>query len=313
MRTLITGGAGCLGASIAERRRAAGDEVLVIDNFATSAREALARDGNGLEVIAGSVADRALVDAAFDRFRPDRVVHAAASYKDPDDWVGDLAVNAAGAIHVVEAARRTGVRRFVNLQTALCYGRPDATPIPVDAPLRPFTSYGVSKVAGEHYVLMSGLNAVSLRIANVTGPRLSIGPIPTFYTRLKAGKGCYCSATVRDFLDLSDFLALLDLALDEGAPQGVFNASTGEGRTVREVYDAIAGVLAIQAPEPASVPPGDDDVPVVVLDPSATERGFGWRAQVSFERSLRDLIAWYDVHGVRAVYSHVRAPQDGVA
>lgn len=308
MRTLVTGGAGCLGASLCERLLAAGDEVLVLDNFATSARETLPPDDGRFSALEGSVADRDTVDAAFARFQPERVVHAAASYKDPDDWTGDLAVNALGTIHVVEAARRVGVRRFVNLQTALCYGRPDRTPIPIDAPLRPFTSYGVSKVAGEHYVLMSGLNAVSLRIANVTGPRLSIGPIPTFYTRLKASKACYCSETVRDFLDLDDFLTLLDIALDESAPRGAFNVSTGEGRSVREVYDAIARALGVSAPDPASMPPGADDVPVVVLDPCATARAFNWRARIPFEESLARLIAWYDVHGVRAIYSHVRPP-----
>lgn len=309
MRTLVTGGAGCLGASIVERLLAAGDAVLVLDNFATSAREALPANRDGFAVVGGSIADKPFVDAAFDTFKPDRVVHAAASYKNPDDWAGDLAVNAVGSAHVVEASRRVGVGRFVNLQTALCYGRPDATPIPVDAPLRPFTSYGVSKVAGELCVLESGLNAVSLRIANVTGPRLSIGPIPTFYTRLKAGKSCYCSETERDFLDLSDFLSLLDLALAEDAPRGVFNVSTGQGRTVRQVYDAVARVLSVAAPEPATVPPGADDVPVVVLDPAATEAAFGWCARVPFEESLTRLIAWYDVHGVREIYSHVRAPQ----
>ncbi len=107
------------------------------------------------------------------------------------------------------------MERLVNFQTALCYGRPDATPIPVTAPTRPFTSYGVSKTAGEHYVLMSGLNAVSLRLGNITGPRLSIGPIPTFYTRLKAGKGCFCSDTTRDFLDMEDFFSFLDLAVKQ--------------------------------------------------------------------------------------------------
>ena len=59
---------------------------------------------------------------------------------------------------------------------------------------------------------------VSLRLANVTGPRLAIGPIPTFYKRLKEGKGCFCSDTIRDFLDMSDFLALMDKVTAPGAP-----------------------------------------------------------------------------------------------
>ena len=57
------------------------------------------------------------------------------------------------------------------------------------------------------------------------------------------------------------------------------------------------------------VPAGDDDVPVVVLDPSETERAFGWRAKVSFEDSIRKMLEWYDLHGVHDVYSHVKKPE----
>ncbi len=306
MRVLITGGAGCLGANIVDHLRDRGHQYLVVDNFATSAREAL--DGaEKLELVEGDVGDRGLVDSLFDRFKPDLVLHSAASYKNPDDWRGDLRANAEGSINVVDAAKRTGVRRLVNFQTALCYGRPDTTPIPITAPMRPFTSYGVSKTAGEHYVLMSGLNAVSLRLGNITGPRLSIGPIPTFYTRLKAGKGCFCSDTVRDFLDMEDFFSFLDLAVAETAPRGVFNVSTGEGHTIKDVFDEVVKYLGIKLDTPVPiVPPGDDDVPSVVLDPSETQRVFGWKAKVSFEESMRRMLAWYDVHGVRAVYAHVK-------
>jgi UDP-glucose 4-epimerase len=306
MRVLITGGAGCLGANIIDHWRGRGHQYLVIDNFATSAREAL--DGaERLELVEGDIGDRNLVDSLFDRFRPDLVVHSAASYKDPEDWRGDLRANAEGSINVVDAAKRSGVKRLVNFQTALCYGRPDVTPIPITAPTRPFTSYGVSKTAGEHYVLMSGINAASLRLGNITGPRLSIGPIPTFYTRLKAGKGCFCSDTVRDFLDIEDFFSLLDLAVIEDAPRGVFNVSTGEGHTIKDVFDEVVKYLGITLETPVPiVPPGDDDVASVVLDPSETGRVFGWKAKVSFEESMRRMLAWYDVHGVRAVYAHVK-------
>lgn len=310
-RILITGGAGSLGANFLDRQasRGAQEPTLVIDNFATSARESLDADSDIFEVASGSVADRELVDELFDRFRPTHVLHAAASYKDPDDYAEDGLTNVMGTKLVVDAALRTGVRRFVNLQTALCYGRPDSVPIPIDAPLRPFTSYGVSKTAGERIVLNSGLNAISLRLANVTGPRLSIGPIPTFYTRLKAGKACFCSDTIRDFLDMEDFLDLLDLALQDDAPRGAFNGSTGVGHSIKDVFDVIAGHLgAVPAEPPPIVPPGADDVHAVVLDSSETMRALGWSPKVDFEQSLKKMLDWYDVNGVRAVYAHLKAP-----
>jgi UDP-glucose 4-epimerase len=308
VRALITGGAGCLGANLVDHLVPAGHDILVIDNFATGHRESLPEMPE-VRIVEGSVADRELIDRCFDEFAPDWVIHSAAAYKDPGDWLEDARTNVLGTIHTIEAAKRHEVKRFVNFQTALGYGRPTQVPIPVDHPLAPFTSYGISKSAGEQYLAMSGLPYVSFRLANVTGPRLAIGPIPTFYKRLKAGQRCFCSDTVRDFLDLSDFLALMDLALVDGAPTGIFNVSTGEGHTIKDVFDTVADYLGIVPDEPVPVvPPGADDVPAVVLDPSRTEEAFRWRAQASFGDSVRWTLQWYDRYGVGAIFSHLAAP-----
>lgn len=309
MRVLITGGAGCLGVNLVDRLVPLGHEILIIDSFATGHRAALP-DLPALTIVEGTIVDRSLVDRCFDDFRPQWVIHSAAAYKDPNDWGEDAATNVLGTIHVVNAARRADVGRFVNFQTALAYGRPRQVPIPIDHPLAPFTSYGISKAAGEQYLALSGLPFVSLRLANVTGPRLSIGPIPTFYKRLKAGQKCFCSDTVRDFLDLSDFLALMDRVLEDDAPTGIFNVSTGEGHTIKEVFDVVADYVGAQLPEPVPVvPPGPDDVPAVVLDPSSAEQAFGWRAKVSFADSVRRTLEWYDRYGVGAIFSHLAPPR----
>ena len=199
--------------------------------------------------------------------------------------------------------------RFVNFQTALCYGQPRQVPIPIDHPLQPFTSYGISKTAGEQYLLMSGLPVVSLRLANIAGPRLAIGPIPTFYKRLRAGQSCFCSDTVRDFMDMEDFFSVMEIVMREEAPTGVFNISTGEGHSIKEVFDVVAKYLQVGLDEPPPVvPPGEDDVPAVVLDPSHTKDVLGWAARVGFAETIRNLLTWYDAHGVNDVYSHLAAP-----
>lgn len=309
MRILITGGAGCLGSNLVERYVPAGHEVLVIDNLATGRRESLPAIA-GLEIVEGSITDADLVERCFSRFEPTHVVHAAASYKDPDDWVEDTRTNVLGAIIVGDAARRHVVRRLVNFQTVLCYGRPRHVPIGIDHPVQPFTSYGISKTAAEQYLMMlAGVSVVSLRLANVTGPRLAIGPIPTFYKRLKAGRSCFCSDTMRDFLDMEDFLAVTDTALADDAPAGVFNVSTGEGHTIKEVFDVVAEHVGaeLDAPVPI-VPPGADDVPAVVLDPSRTEAELGWKSTVGFVETVRRTLSWYDEHGVDAVHSHLAPP-----
>ena len=308
MRVLLTGGAGCLGSNLVERYVPAGHQVLAIDNFATGNREVLP-DVEGLEVVEGSIADATLVDRCFEDFRPTHVIHSAAAYKDPKDWREDTETNITGTINVSKAAERCSVVRFVNFQTALCYGRPRQVPIPVDHPLQLFTSYGISKTAGEQYLLMSGLPVVSLRLANIAGPRLAIGPIPTFYKRLRAGQSCFCSDTVRDFMDMEDFFSVMEIVMREEAPTGVFNISTGEGHSIKEVFDVVADYLKVELDEPPPVvPPGKDDVPAVVLDPSHTKDVLGWEARVGFAETIRNLLAWYDAHGVNDVYSHLAAP-----
>lgn len=311
MKILITGGAGCLGSNLIERLLPQGHEILVVDNFATGRREVVP-DVAGLKVVEGTIADSSLVGKVFAEFQPDYVIHSAAAYKDLTDWTEDTQSNVIGTINVVNAAKAHNVRRFINFQTALCYGRPAVVPIPVDAPTAPFTSYGISKTAGEQYLAMSGLSYVSLRLANVTGPRLSIGPIPTFYTRLKDGKSCFCSDTVRDFLDMSDFFALMDLVLQDDAPTGIYNVSTGEGHTIKDIFDAVVAHLGVTLDEPVKVvPAGEDDVPAVVLDPSETEKAFGWKARVNFADTISNMLKWYDNYGVSAIHSHLADPTKG--
>ena len=204
-----------------------------------------------------------------------------------------------------------GVSRLVNFQTALCYGRPSQVPIPVEHPTAPFTSYGISKLAGEQYLMSTGLPVISLRLANICGPRLAIGPIPTFYKRLKAGQSCFCSDTVRDFLDMEDFFALMDRVLQTDAPPGVFNVSTGIGNSIKDVFDVVVAHLQIPAPQVPIVPVGADDVRAVVLDPSQTQRTLGWQARIGFEQTIRRQLEWYDRHGVTDIFSHLAAPVRG--
>jgi UDP-glucose 4-epimerase len=307
MRILITGGAGCLGSNLIEHWLPQGHEIFVIDNFATGKREVVP-SMPGLTVREGTIADEGLVCECFAAFKPDVVVHSAAAYKDPDDWIEDSRTNVIGSANVAKAAKAQGVGRLINFQTALCYGRPQQLPIPNTHPTAPFTSYGITKTAGEQLMLLSGVPTLTLRIANVTGPRLAIGPIPTFYKRLKAGQNCFCSDTSRDFLDMSDFLAFMDLAVKPNAPTGTFNIASGEAHSIKEIFDLVSEYLGLGRIEVPVVPPAADDVPVVSLDASETQHIFGWVAKVGFADTVRRQLQWYDEYGISDVFSHLKAP-----
>ena len=306
MRLLITGGAGSLGSALIEHLASKCEAIAVLDNFATGKRGALP-PGVAVTVVEGSIADHSIVNSLFDSFVPTHVIHSAASYKDPNNWEEDALTNVVGTTHVVRASERHSVKRFINFQTALCYGRPNEVPIPITHPTAPFTSYGITKTAGEAFLKASSLNSVSFRLANVTGPRLAIGPIPPFYKRLKAGEACSVSTTVRDFIDMEDFLSLMDIAISDDAPQGVFNVSTGEGHTIEEVFRAVANHLGFSDAEPASInAPGPDDVAAVVLDPSVTSKEFGWEAKIGFSETMTRILSWYDANGITDIYSHLQ-------
>jgi nucleoside-diphosphate-sugar epimerase len=307
MRILITGGAGCLGSNLIEHWLPQSHRITVIDNFATGKREVVP-EVQGLTVVEGSVADAGLVEQVFKEFRPEVVIHAAASYKDPDDWQEDSRTNVLGSAIIAKAAARHGAKRVINFQTSLCYGRPAQIPVPRSHVLAPFTSYGITKTAGEQLIMLSTVPTVSVRLANVTGPRLAIGPIPTFYKRLKAGQACFCTESSRDFLDMQDFLHFMDLAIKDNVPVGVFNLGTGEAHSVKEIYEIVREHVGLPPDDVRVEPVGADDVPVMTLDSSKTEEAFGWKARHPFRATIKRQLAWYDQHGVTDVFSHLKAP-----
>lgn len=305
MKILITGGAGCLGSNLIERYLPQGHDISVIDNFETGKKEVLS-DISGLTVHEGSISNVELVTKIFGEFKPEVVIHCAASYKDPNNWLEDVDTNINGSIIVAKASEKYGVKKIINFQTALCYGRPYKVPIPVNHSTNPITSYGISKTAGEQYLMQCNVPIVSLRLANVCAPRLAIGPIPTFYKRLKEGKDCFCSDTIRDFIDINDFFNLIDIILENDGDQGIYNVSTGEGHSIFELFQTVAEYLNLGILDVPIIPPGNDDIQEVVLDPEKTEQDFNWKAKKSFKETIINQLRWYDEYGVNDIYSHLK-------
>ena len=306
MNLLITGGAGSLGSNIVEYWKDRFEKIIVLDNFATSKPQALPPLAN-LEVFEGDVADRARLEDLFKRFKPTVIIHAAASYKDPLDLHSDARTNIFGAIELSQLLPIYKPGLVINLQTALIYGKPTQSPIPVDHQVAPVTSYGISKLAGEQYLANGEWPVLSLRLANITGPRLAIGPIPTFYRNIREGVDCNVSTASRDFLDMSDFLDLLDKILDSNIKKGVFNVSTGKGNTIYEIFDFIKMYLGKPDLQPAKVfEPGTDDIKEVVLDPSITKSTFDWEPKFAFESILSNMLSWYDENGITDIYTHIK-------
>ncbi len=310
MKVVITGGLGQIGSHVAEMMVERGDEVLVIDNLATGRREHLA-DHPRLKMVIGTIADKAAVDCLFSEFRPDAVVHAAASYKDPDDWYNDALTNCVGAANVILAARRHGVRRFVYFQTALCYGlKPTQQPVRLDHPRHPAgSSYAISKTTNEYYLELSGLDYVTFRLANVVGPRNVAGPLPIFYQRLKDGKRCFVTKARRDFVFVKD-LARVVLRACDGVGNGAYHFSSGTDIAIQDLYAAVVNAMGIApCPEPEIRELGPDDVASILLDPSRTFADFGKIEFTPLEITVAAAVDYFRKHGTLGEYTHLRHGQ----
>jgi UDP-glucose 4-epimerase len=307
MKVLITGGGGFIGSHLADRLLADGHAVLVIDNYATGRRDNLTAT-EGLTIVEATIADAGAVSAAFASFAPDSVVHAAASYKDPDDWVEDVRTNSLGTVNVAKAAQAAGVQRLIYFQTALCYGtRPLEQPITLDHPIRPDSSYAISKTAGEQYIQLGGLDFVSFRLANAYGPRNISGPLPTFYQRLTEGKPCFVMDTRRDFIYVDDLIDVVVQALVDGVGHGHYHVSTGSDYAIKELFDATVAALGVELEDDVEVRPrGEDDAFTILLDPSRIRADFGWDVTIPLEQGVARAIAYYREFGLSETYTHLR-------
>ena len=308
MNVLITGGAGFVGSHLADRLLARGDRVTVIDNFATGRRDNLAPHVN-LSVIEGTIADASLVNDAFQAGKPDLVVHAAAAYKDPDNWSEDVATNILGSVNVVRAAQKAKVRRVIYFQTALCYGlKPLEQPITLNHRIHSYgSSYAISKTGGEQYIDLGGLDYISFRLANAYGPRNLSGPLPTFYQRLTTGKPCFVMDTRRDFIFIDDLVDCVVKALDGMGSKGAYHISSGGDFAIKDLFDETVKALKLKLDKDVEVRPRlPDDAFTILLDPSKTNRDFNWKTKTSLAAGVTKAIQYYQTFGISQTFTHLK-------
>jgi UDP-glucose 4-epimerase len=304
MRILVTGGAGFIGSHLTDRFLADGHQVLVIDNFTTGLRENLTSHPF-LTIVEGTVADDAVVDGAFRRFAPEVVIHAAASYRDPENWAEDVRTNVLGTAHVVKAAKDADVKRFIYFQTALCYGlNPQHQPITLSDPIRSTgSSHAISKTAGEQYAELADLDWISFRLADVYGPRDFSGPLPMFYQQLTSNRSCLVTAARRDFVYIDDLLVLVFKAVEGVGNNGPYHVATGSDYSIKDLFEATARALKITFDKEVEVrQPEADEATTILLDPSKTQRDFRWRPVTPLSQGIAKTIAYYKQFGVSPTF-----------
>lgn len=322
MRILLTGGAGYIGSHTLVELLARGHEICVLDSYANSLPEALARvrslTNRDFRAEKADIRDGAALRRILGGFRPEAVIHFAglkAVAEGEERPVDYYDVNISGTLRLIEAMDSVGCGRIIFSSSATVYGDPDYLPYDEAHPCRPANVYGRTKYMAEQILTdwaraRAGAAAVILRYFNPVGAHDSgrIGEDPQgipnnlmpFIAQVAVGRRARLSIygddyDTRDGTGLRDYIHVVDLARAHVAALNyaagyagidVFNIGTGAGTTVREMLAAFERACGRALPaEIVARRPGD--VATCYADPAKAERLLGWRA----ERGLDDMCA----------------------
>ncbi len=305
MRILVTGGAGLIGSHVVDYYIAEGHEVAVVDN--------LWEEGGGKEENINpkahfyriDITDAASLEHVFDEVRPDVVNHQAAQHsvavstKNP---ILDAHVNILGLINVLSNCTRTGTRKIIFASSGATYGTAARLPLDEEVAQCPESPYGITKMAGEHYLRYwqqaHGLAYTAFRYANVYGPRQDpngeAGVIAIFAKRFLAHKPIridWDGEQQRDYVYVGDIARAHVLALDK-ADNEILCMGTGKGTSVNELYRALAKITG-HKPEIVRAPKRPGDLYMAYFDCSKAARILGWKAAVSLEEGIRATVEYF--------------------
>ena len=315
---LVAGGAGYVGSHVCLALSQAGFTPVVYDNL-SNGHAAFVQWG---ELETGDIRDRARLDAVIARHKPVAVLHFAAlievgeSVKEPGRFYEN---NVAGAITLIEAARRGGIEVMVFSSTCATYGDPVRLPMDETHPQAPLNPYGRSKLMVEQaladYSAYVGFRSVCLRYFNAAGadeegrigerhyPETHAIPL-ALQTALGQRQGFKLFGDdydTRDGTAVRDYIHVMDLAdahvralnyLLQGGETTVFNLGTGTGTTVKELIDTIRRTT--NQPFPVETTPRRaGDAPCLVADNNRAREVLGWAPTRTLDDIVRTAWRWH--------------------
>ncbi len=302
MKILVTGGAGFIGSNVVDAYLEAGHQVVVVDNLASGSRANLNPAATFYEV---DIRSPQLLEV-MEKERPAVVNHHAAhidvrrSVADPRY---DASINIDGSIAVLEACRKTGVRKVIYISSGgAMYGEPEYLPCDENHPAKPLSPYGATKHSVEHYVFMYrenfGISYTVLRYPNVYGPRQDpfgeAGVIAIFTERMLKGEPVTINGSgeqERDFIYVGDCVSANLLAL-EGGDGREYNLGWGIGTTVDEIYRSLKSITGYPL-EANYGPAKTGETFRIYLDTTRIRQELNWAPRVPLEEGLTRTVQFF--------------------
>lgn len=313
MKVLITGITGFVGSHLAEYMLSQGMEVHGIVRW-RSPMDNIREVAHRLSLHECELRDAHSVRVIIKKVRPERIFHLAAQSFVPTSWHSPQETmnnNVSGQINIFEALIKEKLSD-TRIQIACSseeYGMvyEEEAPINEENPLRPLSTYAVSKIAQDYlayqYHKSYGLYAVRTRGFNHTGPRRGEVFVTSSFAKqvaeIEAGLKppvimCGNLEARRDFTDVRDMVRAYHLALEKGEAGDVYNICSGKAYAIREVLDLLLGMSRVKMEirtDPKRLRPSD--VPLLVGDVSKFRKATGWSAIIPFEKTMKDLLDYW--------------------
>jgi UDP-glucuronate 4-epimerase len=318
LSTLLTGGAGFIGSSLAEALLQRGNHLAIVDDLnpfyspeSKKANLAEVRESGEFDLFHCDICDQGKLREAFEMARPEIVIHLAAragvrpSLEAPALYER---VNGLGTVHVLELCREFRVRKLVFGSSSSVYGVADEVPFKESATaLLPISPYAATKLAGEMHAFtfsyLYGFEVICLRFFTVYGPRQRPDlAICKFTELIEAGRPISIfgdGSSGRDYTFIGDIVRGVLATLDYSPPVvagkakfDIINLGNSHPVTLSRLVELIEDATGKRAIR-KQLPPQPGDVPITWADISKAKRLLGYAPQTPIENGLAAFVDWY--------------------
>ena len=296
-KSVVTGGAGFIGSNLTNKLLDMGHKVIVLDNFVSGKRSNLSRHNKkNLKIVNIDISKSENLDKYFKKV--DYVFHLAAlaeiipSFKNPEKYFNN---NVIGTLNVLNAAKKTKIKKMIYAASSSCYGAPKKFPTSEKDKIDLKHPYAVTKFVGEElvmrYALMFNMPNISFRFFNVYGPRSNISDqysavIGNFLSQTKSKKALTVvgdGKQTRDFIHVDDLINAFIKIIKSKFENKIYNLGSGKRTSINTIAKIFGGkkkFIPIRPGEPKNS----------VADIKKIKKDINWKPKISIEQGIKKLL-----------------------